>query len=129
MTAVVVATGVAFAVVVVVVTADIGIVIQLAGDKSQNCRVCAAADTAVELDASLGQSHLGAAANAAADQHVCMEGVQDTCQGAVTAAHGVHNFGRYDLAVKDLIDLKLTRVAKVLEDVAVFISAKSSSCC
>ena len=117
-----IAAAVAFAVVVVVVAADIGIVIQFAGDQGLGCRVGAAADTAIELDARLGQSHLGAAADAAADQNVRVEGIQNPCQGAVTAAHGVHNFRRYDLAVLNIINLKLLGMAEVLEDVAVFVS-------
>ena len=45
------------------------------------------------------QSHLGTAADAAADQHICLDQLQQPCQSAVAAAAGVHNGGGGNAAV------------------------------
>ena len=68
--AAVVAAGVAFAVVmIVVIAADIGVECQLTGQQRFHCTVGAAGYTAVELNTGGCQSHLSAAADAAADQN------------------------------------------------------------
>ena len=121
--AAVIAAGMAFTVVMVMmVAADIGVECQRAFHKSGNCRVSAAGHTAVELDTCGCQSHLGTAADAAADQNVGLQSGQDTGQSAVAAAIGVNDLGGYDLAILDVIDLKLLGVAEMLEDLTVFIS-------
>ena len=116
------ATGVAFAVVVVVVAMDIGVEGQLSLRQCLSRGIRAAGHAAVEPDARLCQSHLGTAADAAADQGIHIQGVQNPGQRAVAAAVGVHHFRRHHLAVLDVIDLELLGVAKVLENFAVFIS-------
>ena len=128
-TAAVIAAGVALAMVMVmVITPDIGIEIQLTRRECFHRRVCAAGHAAVELNARRSQSHLGTAANAAADQHVRMQSCQDPSQGAVAAALGIDHFGRHDLSVLHLIDLKLGRMAEVLENLTVFISNCNFHC-
>ena len=74
-----------------------------------------------ELDAPLLQGGLGAAADAAADQHVDPLLVQEFCQGAVAAAVGADDLRSEDPAVFHLIDLKGLGMAEVLEDLAVFV--------
>ena len=62
-----------------------------------------------------------AAANAAAQEGVHALGLQKASQGPVAGAVGVHHLRGEHLAVLHLVELKLGRVAKVLEHLAVFV--------
>ena len=117
--ATVIAAGVAFA---VMVTADVGIVIQVACQECLHSIVSIAGNAAVELDACLSQSHLSAAADAAADQNVNAAAEEEASQGAVAAAVGVHDLGGNDGAVFNVVDLELLGMAEVLEDQFVCVS-------
>ena len=75
-----------------------------------------------EFDALLLQRRLGAAADAAADQHVDSLVRQQHRQRFVAAAVGTDDLRGYDLAVLDLVYLELFRVAEVLKHLAVFVS-------
>ena len=108
--------------VVVMITADIGIVCKCACQQGVHRRVRLAADAAVELDTGLRQCHLGTAADTAANQGIHAPLHQKSRQCAVAAAVGVHHFLPDDLAVCHLIELELLRVAEVLKDLTVFIS-------
>ena len=114
-----VAAGMAFA---VVVAADIGIIVQVACQECFHSVVSVTGNTAVELDAGLSQSHLSAAADAAADQDINTAAKQEACQSAVTAAVGIHDLGGYDGAIFNVVDLKLLGVAEMLEDQFVCVS-------
>lgn len=119
----VVAAGVAFAVALaVVVTADVGVIAQVAGQQRVYRGVGVPAHTAVEADAGPGQGDLCAAADAPADQRIHAALHQKAGQRPVAAAVGVHDLRPADLSVGDLIDLKGLGVAKVLKDLSVFIS-------
>ena len=121
--AAVIAAGMALAMVMVVMIAlDIGIECQLAGNERFHCCVRIAGNAAVQLDARRSQCHLRTTADAAADQNICIQSGQDTCQRAVSAAHGIDNFRCNDLTLLHIIDLKLLGVAEVLENLAVFVS-------
>ena len=128
-TAAAVLTAAAFVMVVmltVMIALHMGIEIQLACQESFHSRVSIAGNTAVQLDICCSQSHLSAAADTAADQNLCVQGIQHSGQSAVAAAVGVHDLGRNDLALCHIIDLKLLGVAKVLENFTVFISYRDS---
>ena len=117
-----VAAGVAFTVVMVVVIAlDIGIKFQGAGKHRLHRGIRIAGHAAEQPDTGLCQCHLRAAANTAADQNVHIQSVQNPCQCAVTAAAGVYHRGGNDLVVRHLVDLELLGVTKVLEDLTVLI--------
>ena len=75
----------------------------------------------VQPDARFRQRHLGAAADAAADQGIHLVCLQEARQGPVAAAVGVHHLGGDDRAVLHVIELELCRVTEVLEHLAVFI--------
>ena len=77
--------------VVVMITADIGIVCKRACQQGVHRRVRLAADAAVELNARFRQRYLSAAADAAADQRVHTVLGQETGQRAVAAAVGKLN--------------------------------------
>ena len=123
LTAAVVTAGVtSFAVrMVMVVTVNIGIVVQTSAEQCVHRRVSVPADTAVELDARLGQSCLGTAADASADQSVHTVLHQEACQCAVTAAVGINDFRMRDFAVRSFIKLELFGVAEMLKNLTVFI--------
>ena len=118
-TAAVVATGMAFA---VVVATDIGIVIQIACQECFHSIVSIAGNAAVELDASLGQSHLSTAADAAADQDVDTAAKEEACQSAVTAAIGIHDFSGNDGAIFNVVNLELLGVTEMLENQLICVS-------
>ena len=118
-TAALAAAGMAFA---VMVTADVGIVIQIACQECFHSVIGIAGNAAVELDASLSQRHLSTAADATADQHINAAAKEETCQGAVAAAIGVCDLGGDDVAIFYVVDLKLLGVAEMLEDQLVCVS-------
>ena len=118
-TAAVVAAGMAFA---VMVAADIGVVVQIACQECFHSVVSIAGNAAVELDAGLSQGHLSAAADAAADQNVDTTVEQEICQGAVTAAIGIHDFGRNNGAVFNVVNLELLGVTEMLENQLICVS-------
>ena len=77
--------------VVVMITPDIGVEVQLACCQGLRRFVRIAGDTAVQLDARFFQRHLGTAADAAADERVHLHRCQQPRQRAVSAAIGVHH--------------------------------------
>lgn len=105
----------------VVVALNIGIEYQLIVDQCFCSSICAAGNTAVQLDSGCCQCHLGTAANTAANQGIGIQGSEHTGQCTVTAAEGIHHLGRNNLAFCNIIDLKLTGMTKMLEDHTVFI--------
>lgn len=70
--ATVIAAGVAFAVMIVMIAAHIGIETQGAGQQICNCSICVSAAAAVQSDTCLLECHLGTAADTAADQNICL---------------------------------------------------------
>lgn len=116
-----VAAGVPFAVLmIVVVTVDVGIKLQLAGKQRTHRLVRTAGYTAVQLDPRRGKCRLGSTANAAADQNVHLKTAQDPRQGAVALPVGVYDLCGQDGSVGNIVDFKLLRVAKVLKDLTLF---------
>ena len=69
----------------------------------------------------LSQSHLRAAADTAADQRIDALSLQKSGQRAVAAAHRVDDFCTDDCTVFYFVNLKLFRVAEMLENLALFI--------
>ena len=100
---------------VMVVTVNIGIVVQTSAEQSLLRCVSVPADTAVELDARFGQSCLRTAADASANQSVHAVLHQEACQCAVTAAVGVNDFRMSDFAVRSFIKLELLGVTEMLK--------------
>ena len=118
-TAAVVAAGVAFA---VVVAANVGIIVQVASQECFYSIIGIAGNAAVELDASLSQSHLCTAADTAADQNINTAAKEETGQGTVAAAVGIHDLGGNDVAIFDIVNLKLLGVTEMLENQLVCVS-------
>ena len=120
--AAVVTAGVLLSVMVVVVAFCIGVVGKCSGDTSNNSIVRVSANTTEQLDACLGKSHLGTAANASADENINAEIGKQACQCAVTASVGVNDFCLYNNAILDIIHLELFGMTEMLEDFSVFVS-------
>ena len=95
---------------VMVGTVNIGIVAQTSVEQCAHRRVSVPADTAVELDARIGECCLRTAADASANQSVYAVLHQEACQCAVTAAVGVNDFRMSDFAVHSFIKLELLGV-------------------
>jgi len=124
--AIVTTAAVAAAIVVVlavmVAAGGAGIVIQISCQEGSNSIVSFDADTAVHHHAGICQGSAGAAANAAADQGIDTQLLQEACQSTVAAAVGLGNSFIDNIALGNLIDLKCRGVAKMLEHLACFIS-------
>lgn len=99
--------------------------VRIKGERSrqQSCYgfVCRTLHAAVQRDAGLGQSHLRTAADAAADQRIDALSLQKSSQCAVAAAHRIDDFRIDDCTVFYFVNLKLFRVAEMLENLALFI--------
>ena len=121
MSAAVLTAGVpALAVCVIVVAApDIGVVAERPRQQCVYRRVRLAADAAVEPDARLCQRRLRATADTAADQGIHALLHQKARQYAVPTAVGIHDLCTDNLAFRDLIELKLRGVTKVLENLSI----------
>ena len=112
-----VAAGMALAVVMVVmIAAYVGIVSQLPCQECLHRFVRITGNAAVNLNTGTCQRHLRATADAAANQNLRAHAAQQACQSAVAAAAGIIDLGGYDLAVLNLINLKLGGMSKMLED-------------
>jgi len=121
--AAVIAAGVAFAVVMVMMVAlNIGIKAQITCQEVCDRCVGIAAAATVKLNTCLSQGHLCTATDAATDQNICIQCAQNTGQGTVTAATGVDHFGCHNGAVLHFVNLELLGVTEMLEDLTVSIS-------
>ena len=109
------------AAVAVVAALDGRVIVQAVIHQGFHRLIRPAGHAAVELDPGLGQRVLGPGANAAADEDVHLSGPQEAGQGAMAAAGGVHHLAVEDPAQAHIVKLKLLGMAKVLEDLAVFI--------
>ena len=85
---------------VMVFTANIGIVAQTSAEQCFHRCVSVPADTAVELDTRFGECCLRTAADASANQSVHTVLRQEACQCAVTAAVCGNDFRMDDFAVR-----------------------------
>ena len=107
--------------VAVMVALNFRIIIEAAVHQGLHRLVCQAGNAAIELDASLGQGVLRPGANAAADEDIHLVAPQEAGQSAMAAAGGIHHLAVEDLVQAHIIKLELLGMAKVLEDLAVFI--------
>lgn len=127
--AAVVSAGVIIAVMMVVVVAlGIRIKIQASTDKGFHCFIRITACTAIQLDASLCQSHLSTAADATANEDVYIQRRKKSGQGTVSAAIGVNNFCIYDLVGFHLVEFELRGMTEMLKDLTVFIGYSDFHC-
>ena len=104
-----------------VVAAGIGVKAEHTGSKGLHSLIGITADAAEDLDVRILQGKPGAAANAAADEYIHALRLQKACQGAVTAAVGIHHTGGRHLAVLHDIELELSRVAEMLKNITALI--------
>lgn len=109
-------------VMIVMIAVYIGVKLQFTLQESCDRIVCISGNTAIQLDPSSCKGCLRAAANTAANQNVCIERMQDASQCAVSAAVRINDFRSGDSSILSIIDLKLCRMAKMLEDLAILIS-------
>ena len=93
--AVVVGAIVTLSMVFMMAALDIGIVIQSPCQEGCHRSVRKALYAAVDYDARLSQRHLGTAADAAADQHLHIQIMEQGCQRTVAAAVGAHHLARW----------------------------------
>ena len=107
---------------VMVVTFGIGIISKVPCNKALYRFVCISVDTAIELNACLGKCHLCAAANAAADQHICIELGKKPCECAMSASVGIDDLCRKNSIPVYGINLELLRVAEMLKNFTIAIS-------
>ena len=106
--------------VVVVIASDIGIISEVIRQQRLDRLVARPTDTAIELDASLGKRHLGAAAYAAADEDIRIDQFQKSGQCSVSLSVGMDHFRGYNFTIFYLIDFELLCVTEVLKDLSIF---------
>ena len=116
------AVGIVAVCLIVMVAVNIRVIAQGAVQQARNCLVRVSAASAVKPDAGRGQRCLCTAADAAADQGVHAVLHEKTGQCAVSAAVGVYNFAAGDFATGNVIKFKLFGMAKMLKNLAIFIS-------
>lgn len=105
-----------------VIALYVGIVCKLACQQCLDSCVCITGNTAEKLDPRILQGHLSAAANAAADENVCIENLQNASQCAMPLTAGTYYLRGDDPAILNLIHLEFAGMAKMLEDLAVIVS-------
>ena len=98
-----------------------GVVLQQARQQGAGRSVGFAAHAAVQADVRGRQGALGPLADAAAHQHVHLQGAEQPGQRAVALALGVHDLAGGDGLPVGVVDLKLLGVAEVLEHLTVFV--------
>lgn len=123
--AAVAAAGMTFSVMTVVRTVDIGIEAEVSCQEVHNSPVRIAGAAAVKPDASLCQRHLGATADTAADQNICVQTSKQIGQSTVATAVGVNDLGSNDIAAAHFVNLELLGVTEMLEDLTVSISNRN----
>ncbi len=113
-----------FVMVVVVVTAGVGIKGKPAFRKRFRRCVRRALYASVELDAGLGERHLCAHTDAAADERVDLSRLQEAGKRAVSAAVRINDLFRCDRSVLHVVQLELLGMPEVLE----YFSVLKSDC-
>ena len=93
-----------FPMVVVMITPDIGVEIQLTCCQCFCCCISAAGNTTVKPDTRIAECHLRTATDAAADQGIHLQGAQNSCQRTMAAAARIHNLRRNDISIFHIID-------------------------
>lgn len=117
------AAGMPLAMVVAVVAAlNIRIKAQLPSQIVEYRLIGIALHTAEQLDPGLCQRHLGPAADAAADEDIHTVCPQKSSQRAVAVSICIDYFGMGHCTIRHIVELKVLRMAKVLEHRSVFVS-------
>lgn len=97
-------TGVLF---FVMVTVYVWIIGQCAGQIGADCLIRIAGYTAEKGNAGLLQRILGACANTAANQHICLEPCKQSRQGTVPLPIGIYDLGMQKISVFHLVKLEI----------------------
>ena len=105
----------------VVVTAGIGVIFQRSFNKSFYSSISSALNSCIKLDPGIGKCRLRTHANASANQSIRLNRLQESCKSSVAAAVGRYDLFVYDPALRNVVQLKLLGMTKVLEDLSVFI--------
>ena len=110
----------------VMVTVHIRVVCKRSGQISRHRFIRRTGYASAETDSGFGQRRLGPAANASADQHLCLGLRQKAGQRAMPLAIRIDNLCVYDFSVLDIVELKLLRMSKMLKNRSVFKSYRNS---
>lgn len=107
----------------------IRVICKLSGQISLHRFIRRTGYASTETDSGFGQCRLGPAANAAADQHICLCLCKEAGQRAMPLAIRIDNLCVYDLSVQDIVELKLSGMSKMLKDCSIFISYRNFHMC
>ena len=105
----------------VMVTVHIRVVCKRSGQISRHRFIRRTGYASAETDSGFGQRRLGPAANASADQHLCLGLRQKAGQRAMPLAIRIDNLCVYDFSVLDIVELKLLRMSKMLKNLSILI--------
>jgi hypothetical protein len=106
----------------VVITMRIRIIGKCSGRERFRCVVRQALHTCIQFDPGIRESHLSAHSNTTADQRIDLSRLKKTSQGAMSASVRVDNLLSGDLSVLYIVQFKLLRMSKMLENLSVFVS-------
>lgn len=106
---------------VVVAAGYVGIEFQRTIEQILDGFIGTARDAAIEVDRGFCQGLFRSAADAAGNDGIDFLSLQEADQGAVSLAVGADDVGLDDIAVFDIIDLELCRMAEMLEYIPIFI--------
>lgn len=112
----------------VVITMRIRIIGKCSGRERFRCVVRQALHTCIQFDPGIRESHLSAHSNTTADQRIDLSRLKKTSQGAMSASVRVDNLLSGDLSILYIVQFKLLRMSKMLENLSVFVSNCDSHC-
>jgi hypothetical protein len=121
-TAAMVTASVVSCAVLMVTAIGVGVVAEIACNKSFNRLIAISAYTAQKLDARTGKCHLGTTSDASANQHVCTKRQENGCERAMSLTVGANNGAVCDFSVRYGVYLKLLGMSEVLKNLSVFVS-------
>lgn len=106
---------------VVVAAGYVGIEFQRTIEQILDGFIGTARDAAIEVDRGFCQGLFRSAADTAGNDGIDFLGLQETDQSTVALTIGVDDVSLDDMAIFDIIDLELCRMAEMLEYIPIFI--------
>ena len=103
----------------VMIAHGIGIIVQGTRKEGLHLHICISRCSGEQTDPRLCQCISGTAADISADQDLHAPLLQKSGQCSMTGSIGIHDLRGYDLSIFCLIDLKLFRMAKMSENLAI----------
>ena len=112
----------------VMIATGIGIKSQSPCGKSPRGFISGALHTCIQPDPSVGQGHLRAHSDSAADQGISLRSLQESGQSAMAASVGINDLLTDDFSILNVIQLELFGMAEMLKNLSIVIGNGDSHC-